>query len=423
MKNMKIINGNCIAVMRDMPDCSVDAIVTDPPYELGFMGKSWDKSGIAFSTEMWSECFRVLKHGGHLLSFAAPRTYHRIAVAIEDAGFEMRDMIMWLFGSGFPKSHDIGKAVDKICGNERVKIGVNKGHTGDRVSSHSGVHDDDNYKWKGEYDVSVGYSEWEGWGSALKPAHEPIVMARKPLARGMTIAHNVLAYGVGGINISACRIPSEPVVNNRLEKFSNFGQEVRPAYTAGVNNAGRFPSNVITDGSDEVTNLLPNSKGSGGSVPKAKTTGYGENIGNGKAVYLGGERLEHDCGEGSVARFYYCAKASKSDREQGLEDFIRHNAIHGKDGDSRGLTVSHSKSARANNHPTVKPTELMRYLCRLITPPNGVVLDPFMGSGSTGKGAILEGFDFIGIELDSAYCDIAVARINAACAEKDNTLF
>jgi len=363
---MKIINGDSLEVLKTLEENSVDAIVTDPPYGLSFMGKKWDYE--VPSVELWKEVLRVLKPGGHLLSFAGSRTYHRMAVNIEDAGFEIRDQIMWVYGSGFPKSHNIGKAVDKLQGNERQET------EGGQVAGGLGGERMDGGKANPEYKHTKGTSPYEGWGTALKPAHEPIVVARKPLSES-NIALNVLKWGTGGINIDGCRVESTDNLNggaysggerkdgdwkdNSGFKNDNLEKFEQPT--------GRFPANFIHDGSDEVVGLL-----------------------------------------GEPARFFYCAKASKKDRNEGLEGFeekegIRTNAP--RDNEDVKTPV------RANNHPTVKPTSLMQYLVRLVTPAGGTVLDPFMGSGSTGKACVLEGFDFIGIELDPEYCKIAEARI------------
>jgi DNA modification methylase len=370
---MKLILGECRAEMRKLIDrgVQVDSIVCDPPYELGFMGKSWDKSGVAFDPETWRLALELLKPGGHLLAFSGSRTYHRMAVAIEDAGFEIRDQIMWVYGSGFPKSHDVAKAIDKAVGSVHSQK-KNKG-TKSINSYKDGLNV--NYAARPKHKpASRAAKQWQGWGTALKPAHEPIVLARKPLTG--TVAENVLEHGTGALNIDGCRIDAE--------KKTGWGGG---AWGAIMDRGearqvdGRFPANLIHDGSDEVVSLFPESNGSGGSIPRVKTTGYGSRIGTGKSDYIGGERTTHDAGKGSAARFFYCPKASKSDRGEG------------------------------NTHPTVKPTDLMRYLCRLITPPGGTVLDPFMGSGSTGKAARLEGFDFIGIEMSSDYIEIAKRRI------------
>jgi site-specific DNA-methyltransferase (adenine-specific) len=335
---MKLLQGNNIDLLALMPDNSVDSIVTDPPYGLKFMGKKWDHD--VPSVELWRECLRVLKPGGHLLSFGGSRTYHRMAVAIEDAGFEIRDQIMWVYGSGFPKSHNIGKAVDKLQGNPRESLGIDPalarkdGRKGNSLGKQQGQ--------TGE--VTKGSSPWEGWGTALKPAHEPIVLARKPLSEG-TIAANVLKWGTGGLNIDGCRV--------------EFGDE-----------------------SDSRVGTVDKQTGAMGKAAFGVKTGEDVSI----STYKEGGRFPanfiHDGIDVEWSRYFYCAKTSKKERGDG------------------------------NNHPTVKPTKLMSYLCRLVTPPNGVVLDPFMGSGSTGIAAKQEGFDFIGMELDGDYYRIAKARIN-----------
>ena len=344
----ELIHGDCIEVLRSMPDCSVDAVVTDPPYGLSFMGKKWDYD--VPSVEVWAECLRVLKPGGHLLAFAGTRTQHRMAVRIEDAGFEIRDMIAYVYGSGFPKSLDVSKAIDKAAGVERevvIKRTMTQGG-GSSLQIRNGE--------RREVEANItapatdAAKQWDGWGTALKPALEPITVARKPLIG--TVAENVLQYGTGAINVDGGRVgthkdvPGSPNGKGITSGYSG-GWGDRKEYMSGFNpNIGRWPANFIHDGSEEVTDLLKDS-----------------------------------------ARFFYCAKASKADRNEGMPE---------------GTT---------SNHPTVKPTDLMRYLCRLVTPPNGVVLDPFMGSGSTGKAAALEGFGFIGIEREAEYVAIAQARI------------
>lgn len=388
MSKITLINNDCIEAMKEMWDNSVDSIVTDPPYELGFMGKSWDSTGIAFNVEVWEEALRVLKPGGHLIAFSGSRTYHRMAVAIEDAGFEIRDQIMWVYGSGFPKSMNIGKQLD----------------------------------------------DWQGWGTALKPAHEPMVLARKPVVG--TIANNVLTHGVGGLNIDASRVEGDKGTGNwkgvttpdQSDNIYAGGwdgsvQSIEPITDDGT--IGRFPANFIHDGSDEVVGLFPESNGAGGSVPNVKITGYGDGIGSGESVYTPNDRKGFNSGSGSAARFFYCAKTSKRDRNEGLEGFEAVNAsemVNRKE-DSAGMNSPRAGAGRtngaANHHPTVKPTSLMQYLVRLVTPPNGTVLDPFMGSGSTGKACAYEGFDFIGIDQSAEYVEIAKARINFALENKN----
>jgi DNA modification methylase len=350
--------GNCLDVLVTMPDNSVDAIVTDPPYGLAFMGKKWDYD--VPSEDIWRECLRVLKPGGHLLAFAGTRTQHRMAVRIEDAGFEIRDMIAWVYGSGFPKSHDISKAIDKAAGAEREVVGIGAAtceyiERGDACRGHG----DKNGRYGETIHIAItapatdAAKQWQGWGTALKPALEPITVARKPFTG--TVAANVLQWGTGGVNVDGCRVEGkpptvpQPMLGTRQRVTYGFGTGTgRNGQMSQA--SGRFPANLIHDGSDE-------------------------------AVF----------GMGESARYFYCAKASKADRGE-------------------------------NHHPTVKPTDLMRYLCRLVTPPNGTVLDPFMGSGSTGKAAILEGLQFIGIDMTPEYVDIARARIEHAVKSKPNKL-
>jgi len=339
---MKLHNEDCIEQMQKMIDegVQVNSVVTDPPYELGFMGKSWDSTGIAFQKETWELAFQLLKPGGHLLAFAGSRTYHRIAVAIEDAGFEIRDQIMWLYGSGFPKSLNIGKAVDKKLGNKRIDLGTNPNqrlNTPEHDIYEAGIRGKETRTTKGN-------TEYEGWGTALKPAHEPVVMARKPVEG--TVAENVLKHGTGGINIDGCRVELSEGDDPRLggkgnwktDKMAKNDYGKYEGIDVGSSDKGRFPANVMHDG------------------------------------------LEQEW-----ARFFYCPKVSKNERNRGLDK---------------------------NIHPTVKPVELMKYLCRLVTPKGGTVLDPFMGSGSTGMAAKDEGFEFIGIEKEKEYFEIAEQRIN-----------
>jgi DNA modification methylase len=625
--------GDCIDVMRGMADASVDAIVTDPPYELGFMGKSWDSTGIANSVAMWREALRVLKPGGHLLAFSGSRTYHRMVVAIEDAGFEIRDQIMWVYGSGFPKSLDVSKAIDKarsedvepvrvVCRAVRAAMDARGlksrdlvqhfGECNPRLIDHWAARDTDSQpsmptweQWEtlrglfpelaemdaeawrlngrkgspgeawqsaeivgqhegqtpgfGEHrfnvrDTSIrepseAAREWQGWGTALKPAHEPIVVARKPLIG--TVAENVLAHGTGALNIDDCRIgdtrgvpashsSSASVVGATGISGKRLDSELNP-------NIGRWPANVIHDGSNEVVAMFPEASGQSGAVtgeePSSKTNAvYGEfngrpasqprgdmgsaarffkecpwddepssaptarsnfslrdalaasvqsaaaiwpnlvgivssdwtapsmavtqselralqlcvietmlsfegafslaqqqerRIPNGSLVSVAARRgptvtttitaslsrsdgfvgavtfsitpTSMDRGD-LVCRFEYCAKTSSEDRHEGLPlpgpQFSKGSTL--RDAENLGT------ARKGNFHPTVKPTELMRYLCRLVTPPGGLVLDPFMGSGSTGKAAVLEGFRFIGIDLDPAHVAIAQARIDFA---------
>jgi site-specific DNA-methyltransferase (adenine-specific) len=410
--------------MKAMPDNSVDSIVTDPPYELGFMGKSWDASGIAFNIEVWQEALRVIKPGGHLIAFSGSRTYHRMAVAIEDAGFQIRDQIMWVYGSGFPKSHNISKGIDKasdfegeVIGTEKIDIGIQGG------SMHAGRQT--NVVEREVVELSPDAARWQGWGTALKPAHEPMVLARKPLEG--TVANNVLTYGVGGLNIDGTRVGSEQMGGGSMPQMAAGDSIVgRNQGAERLENdaiaTGRFPANFIHDGSDEVVALFPYSK-SGAMSGEYNNTIMAQSNGNrdGKTI-----KLTQKASEGSAARFFYCAKASKRDRNEGLDGFEKKitndNTPPGTKGSNSPRAGAGRGGATANHHPTVKPTSLMQYLIRLVTPPNGIVLDPFMGSGSTGKACAYEGFDFIGIDQSAEYVAIAQARIDFAVANKADEL-
>lgn len=535
---MKVINGDCRDAMKGLADCSVDSIVTDPPYELGFMGKGWDRSGIAYDVNVWLECLRVLKPGGYLLAFGGSRTYHRLACAIEDAGFEIRDQIQWIYASGFPKSLNVSdnlREQESVCtcnetsqstakhnlrsmsdsdvsprlyaqdqswqilqpsvseqgpserraarGQSQVagceqssvegrrdgvqeegqlhgsplcacaRVGKTNGPQGRvcngtptcdgpdvRVSSHPNGSSEPSGSQaveqcadqSGTVADERGSQAWRGWpicprcrkpifpegiGSALKPAHEPIVVARKPF--NSTLIENVLKYGTGGLNIDGCRIDGAKGDGNW-----NGASETRPLdiYEGGWAERrtdqhvdGRWPSNVIHDGSEEVLAGFPNTtSGDLTGQPRVENKIYGS-----AATTLGTPRY-YEGDTGSAARYFYCAKASKEDREEGLDDLPIRSAgevTDRKDG-SDGLNSPRAGAGRTNgsrnHHPTVKPTDLMRYLCRLVTPPGGTVLDPFCGSGSTGKAAVMEGLDFIGIELSAEYCELAEKRIEAA---------
>lgn len=390
-----IHNGDCLAFLKTLAENSVDSIVTDPPYGLSFMGKRWDYD--VPSVEIWAECLRVLKPGGHLLAFAGTRTQHRMAVRIEDAGFEIRDMIAWVYGSGFPKSLDVSKAIDKAAGAEREVVGVvQRAPAGSDDPTQSGGR---NYRMGGEQAITAPATEaaqqWQGWGTALKPALEPITVARKPLEG--TVAANVLAHGTGALNIDGCRVEHTTVDGGNLAKNPHLRTHINGGNGGNIircedgrrvvkpNDAGRWPANLIHDGSDEVRSAFPDTKGQQGALsgdePSTKTCNtYGVFAARNPSE----PRIEDDA---SAARFFYCAKASKKDRGEG------------------------------NNHPTVKPTDLMRYLCRLVTPVGGTVLDPFMGSGSTGKAAVLEGFRFIGCEMENDYVEVARKRILSAMFE------
>jgi site-specific DNA-methyltransferase (adenine-specific) len=404
---LKLFHGDCLKVLPTLEENSVDSIVTDPPYELGFMGKKWDATGIAFNVDVWREAYRVLKPGGHLLAFSGSRTYHRMAVAIEDAGFEIRDQIMWVYGSGFPKSMAIDKQLDKQLGVEREVVGRNpnsrENSTKDNTLFESGTVGKTDYITKPSSEEA---KKWEGWGTALKPAHEPIVLARKPLEG--TVVNNILTYGVGGINIDDSRVPGESIPINKLEMWSGFGEKVKPEYEQEMNNKGRFPANLIHDGSEEVIELFPRAKG--GAYPAKRGKAVATTFASGQETE-GGFRAMGD--DGSAARFFYCAKANKRDRNDGLDGFeVKRPDTRTKTG--MGTFDEKGVAAQSNHHPTVKPIALMQYLVRLITPPTGIVLDPFMGSGSTGKACMYEGFSFIGIDQSEEYVKISQARIDFA---------
>lgn len=422
---MRLELGDCLDKLKELPDNSVDSIVTDPPYGISFMSKKWDYD--VPSVEIWTECLRVLKPGGHLLSFSGSRTYHRMAVRIEDAGFEIRDQIMWIYGSGFPKSHNIGKAVDKLLGNEREVVGRkiqrvdgtvrNKQPNGGFMKDNVVTKDSDGY-----IDVTKPGSpeseKWEGWGTALKPAHEPIVVARKPLSE-KSVAENVLKWGTGGINIDESRIgynddkPKERGTERENTDWDGRGfglgdrtEDWEP------NNTGRWPANIILD--EEAGQVLDEQSGISKSTPDKRTTKTptGQMFGTGKIT-------SHN-DKGGASRFFYCPKTSKKDRNEGCEELEQKRKkvaviqTKGVANDGEWEDGKQLSSLMSNNHPTVKPTSLMEYLIKLVTPKGGVVLDPFMGSGSTGKAAVRNGFDFIGIEKEEEYLNIAKARIESA---------
>lgn len=464
---VRILQGDCSDVLPTLQSESIDSIVTDPPYGLKFMGKKWDHD--VPGVNVWAECLRVLKPGGHLLAFSGSRTYHRMVCNIEDAGFEIRDQIMWIYGSGFPKSLDVSKAIDKrrsedfgpirvVCRFVRAAMDTKGLKSRDlatifechprlidhwaardtdsqpalptwdqwlRLKSALGLGDDmDTEVWRlngrkgqpgaawleanvvGKHEGTPGgfgdnrfsvadnsirepshiAKAWDGWGTALKPAHEPIVVARKPLIG--TVAENVLKHGTGALNIDGCRIPADgrplrvgdyKATANNVYEGRQDGSLMGGSKAVGETDLGRWPANIIHDGSDEVLQAFPQAPGQQRAVGPEHGTKPSVNVyGDVGARPFTPPRED----AGSAARFFYCAKAAKKDR--------------GAD----------------NPHPTVKPTELMRYLCRLVTPPGGVVLDPFMGSGSTGKAASIEGFDFVGIEIEAEYVEIARVRIH-----------
>jgi len=433
-----LINGDCREVMAAMPENSIDSIVCDPPYGLSFMGKGWDH-GVP-GVEFWVEALRVAKPGAYLLAFGGTRTHHRLMVAIEDAGWEIRDMVMWVYGSGFPKSLDVSKAIDKAAGAEREVLGMSpnwRESKRDREKNGSMEVRGANAGQLTGLPITHSAKQWQGWGTALKPAWEPIIMARKPLVG--TVAANVQQFGTGGLNIDGCRVgdftnTTPSGVDRRNATLAEQGY--RPnAYQMGETTPsgapGRWPANLIHDGSDEVLECFPDARGQLADVsdtaPSDKTSNvYGAmarqgepssdnpNAGEfGFKMKPGARRLD----SGSAARFFYCAKASKSDRDEGLDAFADKRCGMMEDDNYPIKTGSGNlrDTKRKNSHPTVKPTALMRYLCRLATPPGGTILDPFMGSGSTGKAALQEGFGFVGVDNDveHGYFNIACARVKA----------
>jgi DNA modification methylase len=505
--------GDCLDVLKTIPDNSIDSVVTDPPYGLEFMGKEWDtfkqgriaeykeggkidleqiesrkgKGGAGPSytnraaakcrkcgkqrwsgspckceepdfeidnstqhtfqsfTEAWArECYRVLKPGGHLLAFGGSRMYHRLACGVEDAGFEIRDQIMWVYGSGFPKSHNIGKAIDaNIKTGKSNPKSINQSEMsktdGDVVTviqPNNGILGE-----KREVIKNIGASleteqakNWEGWGTALKPAHEPIVMARKPLSE-KSIAENVLKHGTGGINIDGSRIVTDEDTSRKKSPLKpnsiSYVRKDEPLFGGEGHEAGRFPANIIFD--EEAGQLLDEQSGVSKSGTGKK---YEPQYKDTSEIYGKYDKLQVSSfnDKGGASRFFYCPKASKKDRDEGLDnfeeksqrvtsggtrDFNARCANCGKKFIGSPTTICDCDNPvtdnqvfkKKNNHPTVKPTDLMRYLINLITPPNGTILDPFMGSGSTGKAAVRCGVNFIGIEKEQEYMDIAKARI------------
>ena len=424
--NANIYQGNNLDILPELQSNSVDAIVCDPPYELGFMGKSWDSSGIAYSVELWTQCLRVLKPGGHLLAFGGTRTWHRLAVAIEDAGFEIRDNIAWLYGSGFPKSHNVALGIDKKQGH------ANRGRAIPTASKYQASDIEEKNKLTSNpveaYEAkSEEAAKWDGWGTALKPAHEPIVVARKPLIG--TVAQNVLKYGVGALNIDATRIGTGQGVvtfdrTARVEAGNTY--DLGTVTAMHESGQGRWPANIILD--EYTAELLDEqsgiSKSTRNEMPVADIRG-GKFVGSNRNRDFSTIRGHSD--SGGASRFFYVAKASKRDRNEGLDE-LPDQILMGRDEgqDERQVPYKTRSNPVKNTHPTVKPTALMQYLIRLVTPDNGVVLDPFAGSGSTGKAAILEGKRFIGIELTAEYLPIIEGRLKHAYLtldDKEDDLF
>lgn len=519
----KIYNMDCIDGMKQLPENSIDSIVTDPPYGLGFMGKQWDtydktqfgnkgyegkndlkvkknfntlpryrsdNSFYEFSYIWAHEALRVLKPGGFLLAFGGTRTYHRMASGIEDAGFEIRDQIQWIYGSGFPKSLNIGKAIDKISKNINLFKPFAKYLKEKRINKGLSVTDVSKYfpskmggltgcvsNWElgyniptkeqfkilkelldlnnkfddlinrietereiigksitnktvsqrigqnnisGKINITKGNSDWEGWGTALKPANEPIVVARKPLSEN-TVAKNVLKWDTGGINIDASRIGinGDTKHDDSIKEYNNeiYGKGLYKNYGKLIKGLGRFPANVIHDGSDEVVSLFPNLGKS--NIRKINKK---ENININNQIY--GKGFIRQPGgfidSGTPARFFYCAKPSKSERNIGLDKFDSKQLDESrKEGNPGGDNPRNREVNKVKNiHPTVKPLKLMQYLVRLVTPKNGTVLDPFMGSGTTGMASKSQGFNYIGFDMTKEYCDIAEARIKSIDYQK-----
>ena len=513
--NHKVYHGNCLDVLKEFPDNSIDSIVTDPPYELGFMGKKWDNSGIAFNVEVWKECLRVLKPGGHLLAFGGTRTWHRLAVAIEDAGFEIRDSIAWLYGSGFPKSMNVAASIEaKLTTGSANKtmfknlqgehVERTDGNSFNKANAEHGIRPADYSQTAGDTRLAkvkpttTEAEQWQGWGTALKPAFEPVVVARKPIIG--TVAENVITYGTGALNIDASRIgfqsdsdkasatPQGKVTSNLSAGAApDVNDAGRQEVERPDNSGGRFPANVMLCHTEECIEVsagtlesTPAEEVSGGiwsestgkpagptyndtpavwqcvegcpvyildqqsgtskskaaamAVPDIRSGKYGSEYGTREDL----EKTVRGFNDaGGASRFFYVAKASKKDRNEGLDDFESKSLGIKGHGLGRICSICGAKQMnpcgcegatfvnpeRKNFHPTVKPTQLMRYLVTLITPQGGTVLDPFTGSGSTGKAAILEKFNFIGIELTEDYLPIIEGRLIHAKEQVDSTLY
>jgi DNA modification methylase len=472
----RILQGDVVEQLKTLADASVDSIVTDPPYGLEFMGKDWDApwktdhrqgfdgtmqmpdnpygrskvrngNGASYGADAtimralqnwyfnWAqEALRVLKPGGYMLSFGGARTYHRMASAIEDAGFEIRDQIMWIYGSGFPKSLDVSKAIDKAAGAKREVVASAPYHRGRSTQQYSETR-------RVSYDyppqpITVATTDaakqWSGWGTALKPSHEPIVVARKPIIG--TVAANVMQYGTGALNIDACRVGIDGGCKSTTEyvachdSINCYKHGLNGQRSPEVDGLGRWPANVIHDGSKEVLAAFPNAPGQlapekfdpeerktqnvYGSMKRGhEPRGLQDYARNGSTNFqMKSNERRYD--KGSAARFFYCAKASREERNRGCKSLHKKPLLWSSGTKSPGTFQSESTDRSSqNNHPTVKPIALMTYLCRLVTPPQGTVLDPFMGSGSTAIAALREGFKFIGIEINPEYVEIAKLRI------------
>jgi len=435
----KIYQGDSLEVLKTFEDESVDAIVTDPPYELGFMGKKWDASGIAYNVDLWQECLRILKPGGHLLAFGGTRTYHRMAVAIEDAGFEIRDMLEWIYASGFPKSLNVGKAVDKLQGNEREVVGRYVRPDGSmriNTEKHSGTSFDCGSNDK---DLTKGNSVWEGFGTALKPSHEPICMARKPLSE-KTIVENVLKHGTGALDIDGCRIPisknDDVIVKNphtaskgtdayEQNCYGKYNPTEPTNYADIAETSGRFPANIIC--TDDALNDGVMTKT--GNITKDIDRSKSQTVFKEGINQIGISKLRHTGDSGSKSRYFdidvwaekhgllQFPKASKRERNEGCEGLeLKGKVFNGQSANPskeiKDVEARFNTQPTANHHPTVKPVHLMAWLVRLISKEGDTVLDPFAGSGTTGVACVNLNRNFIGIELDPEYFKIAEKRIN-----------
>lgn len=489
-----LIPGDCVDVLQTLPGGSVDSVVTDPPYEIGFMGKAWDNSGVAYNTAMWRECLRVLKPGGHLLAFGATRSYHRMAVAIEDAGFEIRDSIHWTYGSGFPKSLNVAKALDKAAGAGRGESWANNAYGGGNKKC------DVCGKWlisgspclcprEKSAPAAPEAQRWQGWGTALKPSHEPVVVARKPFVG--TVAQNVQQFGTGGMNIDGCRVGRvDGDVSHAGSRTSTFGTQATISGGDGSGgweqSAGRWPANTILThsagcsqtGETEETVVTTNGKGFAGSFQGGENNNGGASTTTTTPVFecvegcpvpvLDGQSgtrpggswntttgarhfnndgkdtgyapTRKDPGKGGASRyfqqtvwdpqwdleydpFYYSPKPGKKERNAGLEG-LPENKIEGRDPgqDARNVPYkTRSENPVKNTHPTVKPVALMRYLVRLVTPPGGVVLDPFAGSGTTAVAAVLEGVSCVSVERTVEYLPLIEQRVRHALTNEPPT--
>jgi len=453
--------------MKTMPDNSIDSVVTDPPYEIGFMGKAWDNTGIAYNVEMWGECLRVLKPGGHLLAFSGTRTYHRMACAIEDAGFEVRDMIEWMYGSGFPKSLNIGKAVDALQGNERESVGTSTNGSGaqpNKLNNHGTGDTGIGYAdGSGKvFEITKGTSEWEGYGTALKPAHEPICLARKPLEKGLTIAENCLKWGTGGLDIDGCRVGENAGWSYPKGRGGN-GWHDRESLSTNLtkpmaSTTGRFPANLIHDNSEEVRECFPEQKSGARSSQHKIGNEDGEMFNHGiYGKYRAKNYDDAPAESGNASRFFkaienndrmvWLGTPEEEEEYNNLIAEMQDDQVFTEEQDKRYEELSKkslvnkyykypkinrkyyksiiyqaksSKSDRNSNgavkniHPTCKPTKLMEYLIKMVNPKGGIVLDPFAGSGSTLVAAKQNGYQFIGIEKEPEYVKIIEARVAAA---------